>query len=68
MNKQLLKSYIMKHDGTQKNLADAMGIALQTLNAKINESGTEFNQQELLFIKKRYKLTDKEFCTIFFAV
>lgn len=66
MDSQVLKSYIVRYDKNQKNLADAMGLSLSRLNAKINETGAEFNQSEIKFIKKRYRLTDKETQNIFF--
>lgn len=67
MDKQLLKSYIVKYDGKQEILADAMGLSLSRLNAKINETNAEFTQNEMKFIRKRYKLTDGEFIAIFFG-
>ncbi|MPM80307.1 hypothetical protein SDC9_127354 [bioreactor metagenome] len=64
---QLLKSFIVKNDGTQAVLAEAMGISLSALNAKINGTGGfEFKQREITFIKERYGLTDKEVNSIFF--
>jgi hypothetical protein len=66
LDSQVLKSYIVRYDKNQKNLADAMGLSLSRLNAKINETGAEFNQSEIKFIKKRYRLTDKETQNIFF--
>lgn len=68
MNRRLLQSYIVKYDGNQKNLADALGISLSRLNAKINGyRGAEFTQSEMLFIKNRYNLDIEEFNHIFFA-
>lgn len=68
MNSSLLKSYIVKYDTTQEKLAIAMGISLSRLNAKINgTNGADFSQTEIAFIKKRYKLSNKEVCNIFFA-
>ena len=66
MNSQLLKSYIMRYDGTQEKLAKAMGISLSRLNAKINETDAEFNQGEIRFIKTRYNLSDEEVSNVFF--
>ena len=67
-NISLLKSVIVKNDETQKNLAEAMGISLPTLNAKINHAkGAEFRQKEIGFIKKRYGLLDVEIDAIFLA-
>ena len=66
MNSQLLKSYIVRYDGTQEKLAKAMGISLSRLNAKINETDAEFNQGEIRFIKMRYNLSDEEVSNVFF--
>ena len=52
----------------QEDLAKAIGISLQRLNAKINETGgAEFTQGEIQGIKERYKLTPDEVDNIFFA-
>lgn len=68
MNSNLLKSYIVRYDATQEKLAVAMGISLSRLNAKINSTnGADFSQTEISFIKKRYKLSNKEVCNIFFG-
>lgn len=68
MNSKLLKSYIVRYDGTQEKLAEAMGISLSRLNAKINgTSGADFSQSEIAFIRMRYKLSNREVCDIFFA-
>ena len=67
MNKQLLKSFIVRYDGNQQNLADAMDIGLSTLSAKINQNGNSFRQNEMQFIRNRYHLSDEEFVNIFFT-
>lgn len=67
MNKQLLKAFIVKFDKTQAVLAEAMGISPSCLNAKINENKTEFTKSEMVFIRKRYKLSEEEFNEIFFS-
>ncbi len=68
MDKQLLQSYIKRYDGVQRNLAEALGISLSRLNAKINgTSNAEFTQSEMATIKERYHLNDKVFNQIFFA-
>ncbi len=66
MNSQLLKGYITSNDGSQSVLADAMGISLSRLNAKINETGAEFTQSEIAFIRDRYKLNKSAVTDIFF--
>ena len=67
MNKALLRSAMVKNGDTQKTLADAMGVSLSRLNAKINSDNAEFKQTEILFIKQRYNLTAAEVNEIFFA-
>ncbi len=67
MNKQLLKSYIVKYDGTQAKLAEAMGLSQSCLNAKINENKTEFTKSEMAFIAERYEIPEHEFNEIFFS-
>lgn len=66
VNKTLLKSFIMKYDKKQENLAKAMGLSLSCLNAKINRNNTEFNQSEIQFIKDRYNLSLRDISQIFF--
>ena len=66
MNSQLLKGYIKIHDGSQSVLAEAMGLSLSRLNAKINETGAEFTQSEIAFIRDRYQLSKPEVTDIFF--
>lgn len=67
MNTQMLKGIIVANDGSQKVLAEAMGISLSRLNAKMNETGAEFNKSEIQFIRERYKLTRKQVMDIFFT-
>lgn len=53
---------------TQSILAEALGIGLPTLNAKINETnGAEFRQSEIKFFRDRWHLTPEEVDQIFFA-
>lgn len=67
MNKNLLKSFIVRYDGNQETLAKAMGMSLSTLNAKINENRASFSVKEMRFLKDRYNLSNDEFITIFFT-
>ena len=67
MTKKLVfvSNYFNHH---QKALADAMGISLSRLNAKINETGgAEFVQSEMEFIANRYQLSADDVINIFFA-
>lgn len=68
LDTKLLKYYIVQFDGTQKNLAEAMGISASRLNAKINNyRGAEFTEPEMRFIKERYQLDTDEFNLVFFS-
>ena len=54
------------HDDTRTDLAEALGMSIGTLNAKINETnGRCFNQPEIAFIKDRYDLTAEKVDRIF---
>jgi hypothetical protein len=66
MKAQLLKGIIKSKDGFQSVLAEAMGLSLSRLNAKINENNAEFTQSEIAFIKDRYELDDSQVTDIFF--
>lgn len=66
MQKNLLKSHIMRNGETQSDLAKAMGINLSTLSAKINENRASFNVKEMKFLKDRYHMSNDEFISIFF--
>lgn len=68
MDKLLLKSHMARKGDTQATLADAMGLSLSRLNAKINETGgAEFTQTEIAFISKRYRLSSGETMKVFFS-
>lgn len=68
MDKNLLRSYMAEYGDTQAKLADAMGISLSRLNAKINEAkGAEFVQSEIQFIADRYHMKAKDVTAVFFA-
>lgn len=66
MNTILFKTHMLKHNDTQEKLADAMRIAQSALSMRINGK-IEFRQNEINFIRKRYKLSDQETIDIFFA-
>lgn len=65
MNKSMLRAVMIKNGDTQQTLAKFLGMALSTLNAKLN-SKTEFTQTEIAAIKNRYNLTGEELSKIFF--
>lgn len=67
MNKALLRSHIIKNGDTQEKLADAIGISLSNLNAKLNENGTSFRLHEVDLIRRRYNLGPEELALIFFT-
>lgn len=67
MNKNALKGLIVSHDGKQEVLAEAMGLSLSRLNAKITENNAEFTKSEIEFIRDRYKLSRKQVMDIFFS-
>lgn len=67
MNSQMLKGIITIKDGSQAVLAEAMGLSLSRLNAKINETNAEFTQSEIAFIRDRYNLNKSQVSDIFFA-
>ena len=66
MNKAKLKSLMTLHGDTNKDIAELLGISLQSVSCKINENGTEFKQGEIAKIKDRYNLSPAEVDAIFF--
>lgn len=68
MNKNKFVSVMKLHGDTQESLAEAIGISVQRLNAKINSTGgAEFIMSEIRAIKIRYNLTCQEIDEIFFC-
>lgn len=67
MKKELLRSIMVLHGDTNKDLADYLGITEQSVSNKINENGTEFKQGEIRRIRCRYNLTSEQVDQIFFA-
>ena len=66
MNKALLRSIMVLHGDTNRELAKYLGISEKSLSDKINENNTEFKQSEIAAIKKRYSLDDAQTSLIFF--
>lgn len=67
MKKNLLESKMKLHGDIQSDLAEAIGISLQTFNKKLNGTdGGQFTQSEIQKVKERYNLTSKEVDEIFF--
>lgn len=67
MDKNLLRSIMVRNGDTNASLAAYLGISEQSVSNKINESGTEFKQGEILKIKARYGLDSEMVDRIFFA-
>lgn len=68
MNKNKFVSKYKLFGDTQEMLADAIGISVQRLNAKINRTGgAEFTMSEIRAIKIRYDLKAEEVDEIFFC-
>ena len=69
MNRQILRSYMVKYGDTGESLAAALGIQRNTLSSKMNEyRGAEFTQGEIKTIKDRYHLTADDIDLIFFDI
>jgi hypothetical protein len=66
MNGTLLKSFMVLHGDTIRDLAEFLGKTPQSVSDKINERGTEFKQGEIAAIKDRYNLTADQVEAIFF--
>lgn len=66
VNTLKLKSVIIERGLTQEQVADAIGVSLQTFNGKINNK-VEFKVSEVKKIQEILNLTDEEVRLIFFA-
>jgi predicted transcriptional regulator len=67
MNAQMLRSIMVLHGDTNKDLAKLLGKTEQSISNKINEKGTEFTQGEIAKIKGKYNLTAEQVEAIFFG-
>lgn len=68
MNEVLLKSIMVLHKDTQEALADALGLSLSRLNAKIKErDGASFTQPEMAQIIQRYSMNQDQAMAVFFS-
>lgn len=67
MNKNKLKAKMLLYGDTSNDLAKYLSISRTTLSCKLNNNGAEFNQGEILKIKKRYNLKSDEVDEIFFS-
>lgn len=68
MNSQMLRSIMILHGDTNKDLAKLIGKTEQSVSNKMNEKGTEFTQGEIAKIKTKYNLTAEEVEAIFFSL
>lgn len=66
MNSVKLRSVMVLHGDTYKELAEYLGISETSLGNKINERGTEFKQGEIAKIKEKYGLSPEDVEAIFF--
>lgn len=67
MNKDLLRSIMILHGETNKDLAELLDISEQSVSAKINENKTEFKKGEISKIINHYNLSPEQVEAIFFA-
>ena len=67
MNASKLRSIMVLHDDTNRDLAEFLGISETSVSNKINENGTEFKQGEIAKIKEKYNLTAEQVEAIFFG-
>lgn len=65
MNKELLRSIMVLHGDTNRDLAEALRISEQSVSSKMNENGTEFKQSEIKTIVERYNLSAEQTVQIF---
>lgn len=67
MDKNLLRSIMVRNGDTNASLAAYLGITEQSVSNKINENGTEFKQGEIAKIKEKYSLDSGMIDRIFFG-
>ena len=67
MNKDLLRSVMVAHGHTNKDLAELLGISEASVSNKINENKSEFKQGEIAAIRKHYNLVPEQVEAIFFG-
>lgn len=66
MKNTLFRVKMIEHKETLISLAEAMNISVGALSNKINKK-SEFKQNEIAFIRDRWKLSNEETDAIFFA-
>jgi predicted transcriptional regulator len=67
MNGAMLRSIMVLHGDTNRDIASLLNISEASVSAKINEKGTEFKQGEIAKIKERYNLNAEQIELIFFT-
>ena len=65
MDKNLFRAMYTAQGNTQKEVAEILGIAEQTLSAKVNGE-TDFKHSEIKALIDRYGLTPEQVDAIFF--
>lgn len=65
MDKNLFRAMYTAQGNTQKQVAEILGIAEQTLSAKVNGE-TDFKHSEIKTLIDRYGLTPEQVDAIFF--
>lgn len=66
MNMIKLRMKCVEQVMTQRDLADAIGISLSSLQRKLRDNGDSFTLGEILKIKEALKLSDREAKELFF--
>lgn len=66
MNKYALKEIVDKNNDNMQNLADYLGIHINTLYEKIKAKKYDFTREQIFKIKEKYALTAEQIDSIFF--
>ena len=66
LNKYAFKEVVDKNNDTLQNLADYLGIHVNTLYEKIKAKKYDFTRDQIFKIKERYNLTAEQIDSIFF--
>lgn len=67
MNFKELRVEMLRHGDTGRELAGALGISRQTLSRRFNAKNSDFTQNDMAIIQKRYSLSGERMNEIFFA-
>ena len=65
MNRIEMKVVMMRNQDTQEKLAEALGLQVSGVNARINGK-TDFKSKEIKKIKERYNLSPEDIDALFF--